>query len=71
MPIKLLAGICEVLNFPTIPHRPASEKYKEFTTIKNYLSLLFLLGWDVFYAGNCKSAVKIINQTDGILVNRF
>ena len=27
MPIKLLAGICEVLNFPTIPHRPASEKY--------------------------------------------
>ena len=59
MPIKLLAGIYEALNSPTIPHRPASEKYKEFTTIKNYLSLLFLLGWDVFYAGNCKSACFI------------
>lgn len=68
MPIKLLAGICEVLNSPTIPHRPASEKYQEFTTIKKYLSLS---SGDIFYAGDYKSAVKIINQTDGILVNRF
>lgn len=48
MPIKLLAGIYEVLNSHTIPHRPASEKYKEFTTIKIFVFIEqqgYILRW--------------------------